>query len=49
MDMNVINKMKEKISDYMNPNNERAYNKFSEEQKEEMLESLKMEDSIDLY
>ena len=41
--------MQEKVGDFLNPNNEKAYNKFSESEKKEMLESLKMVDSTDLY
>ena len=47
--MGFVKKIKEKVGDYFNPDNEKAYNKFSESEKEEMLESLKMVDSTDLY
>ena len=47
--MGFVKKIKEKVGDYFNPDNEKAYNKFSESEKKEMLESLKMVDSTDLY
>ena len=47
--MKVVSKMKDKINNFLVPNHEKAYSKFSEDQKKEMLESLKMEDTIDLY
>jgi hypothetical protein len=49
INMGFVKKIKEKVGDYFNPDNEKAYNKFSESEKKEMLESLKMVDSTDLY
>ena len=46
--MKLINKIKGKVKDYITPNNERAYNKFSESEKNELLESLNMKDNINL-
>ncbi|MBO7504682.1 hypothetical protein J6T66_00455 [bacterium] len=54
----LLNRFKKSSKNFMNrikdtfkpiPSNEEAWNSFPEEAKKEMLESLKMKDSVNLY
>ena len=44
-----IENMKNKISEHLLPDNQKSYEKFSEAEKKEMLESLSIKDDFDLY